>query len=336
MTVVVLAAASAVAGGHELLGAAVAAGSALLYDAGYVLEKQALATLPPIRLHPADLLRTAARSPRWLAGFVAMLAGLVLQVVALTLAPVAVVQPILAGGLIALAAVGPQVLGERLTGRQKAALVLVLAAVVEVGLSARGADRMAHTVPALRFSALTAVIGGLAGLAVLTATRSAPARRAGPALAGLVAIAAGAGLLYGMGAVAEKAVATRLVDRGVVAGAVSSLGTAFPWLFLVVTLCGMLVFQVGLQAHPASLMASLTNVVSTACALAGAAVVFGEPLLPAGWWAAPRLVGFAAVAAAVAILSVETPAGADPDRAGGGMEPGAGADLGRPDPAVTP
>src|ERR1700728_2826421 len=93
---------SAAAGGQVALGVAVAVCLAALYDAGYILEKQALGTLPALSSRPIALIRTVVRSRRWLAGFVSMLGGLALQLVALTLAPVTVVQPVLAAGVLAL------------------------------------------------------------------------------------------------------------------------------------------------------------------------------------------------------------------------------------------
>lgn len=282
--------------GREVTGALVAGAAALLYDAGYVLEKRALAGLPAVGLDPRSLLRTVGRNRRWAVGFAAMLGGLGLQVVALTLAPVSVVQPIMAGGLVALAAAGSSLLGERLERRHVVALVLVLASVVAVAVSARGTTSLAQRVPAGRLAAFGVVVTA----AVMVALRG---RRPG-----LAAGAVAAGLLYGLGAVAEKAVATRMVEHGVVRGALASLATAYPWVFLVVTAGGMVVFQSGLQAHPASLMASLTNLASTVCALVGAAVVFGERLLPAGWWSVLRVAGFAAVVLAVGLLSVDQPA----------------------------
>lgn len=262
--------------------------------------------LPPVRPRPIELLRTAGASRRWLTGFTVMLFALGLQVVALTLAPVSVVQPILAGGLIALAAAGSRLLGEQLSGRHKAALALVLSAVILIAASARGGGGLSERVPAGRFLLVAAVV---AAAAVLTAG-SGRRQRSG----GLAAVAVAAGLFYGLGAVAEKAVATRLVGQGMVSGTWSALGSAYPWLFLAVTLAGMVLFQTGLQAHPASLMASLTNVVSTACALAGASVIFGEALLPPGWWSLPRVAGFAAVIAAVAVLATDAPPATDPLR----------------------
>jgi multidrug transporter EmrE-like cation transporter len=304
----------------ELLGALVAGGSALLYDAGYVLEKQALTELPPLRLTPAGIIRTAGSSRRWLAGFVAMLVGLGLQVVALTLAPVSVVQPILAGGLIALAAAGGSLLGETLDRRHRWALVLVLIAVVGVAASARGGSVIGRSVPLGSFALMGLVVAGGAVAAFVVS------RRLERGAVGLAGTAVAAGLFYGYGAVAEKAVATRLVSGGVVSGAVGSLATAYPWVFLVTSLAGMVVFQGGLQAHPASLMASLTNTVSTVCALVGAAIVFGESPLPSGWWIAVRVAGLLSGAGAVAVLVAGPSLNASGDPA----------ERTRPDHAVAP
>jgi multidrug transporter EmrE-like cation transporter len=298
----------------ELVGAAVAVGSALVYDVGYVLEKQALDRLPSFGPRPAAVLRVARISRRWLVGFAAMLAGLGLQVVALTLAPVSVVQPILAGGLIALAVVGSSLLGERLDRRHRVALVLIMMAVVSVALSASESGRLARSVAGGRLVVLAVVVVVLALLAARagarTGNRRASSADAGPpewrlSPAGLVGTALAAGLFYGLGALSEKAVATNLVNNGFLDGAVGALSTAYPWVFLAVTLSGMLLFQVGLQNNPASLMASLTNVTSTVCALVGASVVFGEAVFPDSWWSVVRVAGFACGMAAVGLLAFD-------------------------------
>ena len=311
---------------RELLGAAVAVGSALLYDLGYVLEKQALDGLPPLQLSPMGVFRVARASRRWMVGFSAMLLGLALQVGALTLAPVSVVQPILAGGLIALAAAGSSLLGESLNRRHQAALALVLLAVIAVTASAHSAAQLSHHVPGVRFLVLGAIIAAAAGLAARRGLSSGDRGSGRVSLVGLVGTALGAGLLYGLGALSEKAVATRLVRLGLVKGAVSSLATPYPWVFLVATLAGMLLFQVGLQNNPASLMASLTNVTSTVCALVGASVIFGEAILPSSWWSLLRVAGFVCVLASVVLLAVDgeaVPAPGHPQRS-------------RPDHAVAP
>ena len=301
-----------------VLGAVLAAASAVAYDTGYILEKRALAVLegPPDRL--SVLLRRAVRSNLWLAGFVTMVAALGLQVLALTLAPVSVVQPILAGGLVALAAFSSALTGERLETRHKAALGLVLVAVSAVALSARTAGQAVAvspvSVPAMA-AVLTvgSVLGAAAFLVAFVRSRTPGAARQtgqdgldsgrqGIDMHRLVALAISAGIFYGLGALAEKAVADRLSQAGLVSGGLSSLASAYPWLFVVVTAAGLLAFQAGLAHFPVSLMASLTNIASTACALVGALVVFDEPILAPGGWALLRAAGLVCGAGAVILL----------------------------------
>jgi hypothetical protein len=72
--------------------------------------------------------------------------------------------------------------------------------------------------------------------------------------------------------------------------------------FVLVTFAGMVVFQLALQRHAASMVATVSNVVSSVCALTGASLVFGEMLLPSGWWSLARIAGFAGVGAALLLL----------------------------------
>jgi multidrug transporter EmrE-like cation transporter len=297
----VVTAALAPAGGAKLIaGTAVAVVSAVLYDAGYILEKRALVQIPPLGANPAALIRTVARSRLWLTGFAAMLAGLLLQVAALTMAPVSVVQPVLAAGLVALVVSGGPLLGERLGRRERSALFLVIAAVAAIAVSSRPGAHLASSVPTGSLAALAVP----AALAAATAAWFGARAKAVPTLSA-VAFAASAGILYGLGAVAEKAVAANVVGRGIVSGTVSSLASPYPWVFVIVTFAGMVVFQLALQRHAASMVATISNVISSVCALAGASMVFGEMLLPSGWWSLARLAGFAGIAAALLLLGVD-------------------------------
>ena len=296
-----LSAALAPAGGAKLIaGTAVAVLAAALYNAGYILEKRALTDLPPLGANPLQLVKTVTRSRQWLGGFTAMVAGLILQVGALTMAPVSVVQPVLAGGLVVLVVAGGPLLGEQLRRSQRTALFLVIAAVVAIAVSSRPGAHLASSVPSGSFTALALPVALVALVAAWFGTRSGSGRGLAAA-----ALAGAAGLLYGLGAVAEKAVAAKVVGSGVVSGAFSALASPYPWLFLVVTFAGMVVFQLALQRHPASVVAILSNVVSSVCALAGASVVFGEMLLPSGWWSLARIAGFAGVGAALLLLAVD-------------------------------
>lgn len=293
------------AGGDRILaGLAAAVVSAVLYDLGYVLEKQALSHQPELRPTLAGVARVACRSGRWRAGFTAMLAGLGLQFVALTLAPVAVVQPVLAAGLVALVALGGRLLGERLGRAEQAALGLAVAGVASVAISSAPGATVAGSVGLGTFAALALPLAALAGL--LGWARLPPAARVprGRPRRWPGSLAGSAGVFYGLGAICEKAVATRLVGQGLMRGALATLASPYLWLFFPLTLAGLVLFQVALQRHPASTVATVANAISSVLALVGASVVFKEELLPAGWWALVRLAGFAGIAAAMVTGSV--------------------------------
>src|SRR6476620_8467401 len=81
----------------QVLGISLAAASAVLFAVGAVAQQEVTAdTSAGGRLN----LRRLLTRPAWLAGQAATVVAVVLQVVALALAPVSAVQPLLAGGLV--------------------------------------------------------------------------------------------------------------------------------------------------------------------------------------------------------------------------------------------
>src|SRR5215472_3373148 len=109
------------------------------YHLGLILEKRALGQLPAIDArHALRLLRILLTAPAWLAGFCLMLCGFGLQVVALTHAPVSVVQPILGSGVVILLVLSRIVLRERLGPLELTCVLAMTGAIVVLALSATG------------------------------------------------------------------------------------------------------------------------------------------------------------------------------------------------------
>jgi hypothetical protein len=80
--------------------------SACALDLGYLLQHAIAARLPPLSLRrPIASVRSLLVEPRWLIGSGIQVGGFVLYVVALALAPLALVQAAAAGGIGILAAV---------------------------------------------------------------------------------------------------------------------------------------------------------------------------------------------------------------------------------------
>jgi drug/metabolite transporter (DMT)-like permease len=117
-------------------GVAVAVGAAAAYESAYVLQAlEARRTGGGARLH-AGLLGRLVRRPIWVAGTVLSGAGALLQVLALTLAPLTVVQPTLALGLVLLLVLSALVLGERIGRRELLGVGAVVCGVIVVALLA--------------------------------------------------------------------------------------------------------------------------------------------------------------------------------------------------------
>jgi drug/metabolite transporter (DMT)-like permease len=241
-------------------GIAVAAAASVAFEAGYLL--QALEARSGAVARPAAGLVALLRRRRWLAGLALAGLGALLQVLALRLAPLTVVQPALALGVVGLVGIGGRLLGEPAGLGDVLAAVALASGIVLVALAdvEEAAPSAAGTVVAL------VVLGAplVAGLAV----RSAPPW----------VLLAGAGGGDAVAAIAAK----RLAD----AWDLASVG----WLALAaVAVAGSLACEMAaLRSWPATRVGPFVLVCQTAIPVLLAPVVAGErwgsqaPLVLAG------------------------------------------------------
>jgi drug/metabolite transporter (DMT)-like permease len=117
-------------------GLVVTMGAAACYETGYCFQALEARGVPARHALRPSLLGQLVRNGRWLAATALSLLGWPLQVAALALAPLALVQPTLALGLLLLLALGVRVLGEPVGRRELGAVGLVIAGVACVALSA--------------------------------------------------------------------------------------------------------------------------------------------------------------------------------------------------------
>jgi hypothetical protein len=152
-----------------ILGAVLACSASLLYNVGQALDAREAPAAESLR--PALLLRLVRR-PRWLAGTGLNLLGWPLQALAVGLAPLAVVQPSLAFGLLALLAIGSRTPGVRVGRRDVGATLAIFAGVVVVAAVSGVASREPGT------GVEPAVVLGALGRS-WRSPRAAPSRGAG-------------------------------------------------------------------------------------------------------------------------------------------------------------
>jgi drug/metabolite transporter (DMT)-like permease len=179
-------------------GLVVAAAAAACYETGYAFQALEARGVPTRHALRVSLLGQLVRNARWLGATALSLLGWPLQVLALSLAPLAVVQPTLALGLLLLLFLGARVLGERIGRRELAAVALIVAGIA--GLAVAAPER----------STITGGTGMTIAIAALAALALAPyAMRARGV--GLLAVVA-TGAADSVAALAAKLVAGDLAD----------------------------------------------------------------------------------------------------------------------------
>jgi drug/metabolite transporter (DMT)-like permease len=143
-----------------ILGAASAALASSLYNLGVALQAMEARATPHDEALRASLMVRLLRRPRWLIGTALGVLGWPLQAAALLLAPLAVVQPALAFGLILLLVLGARTLGEHVGGREIAAVTGIIGGVAALAVLAP--EHSDQTASNASVAAVLAVVGAVA------------------------------------------------------------------------------------------------------------------------------------------------------------------------------
>src|SRR3954471_964622 len=184
--------------GELALGFGLALAAACCYETGYALQAIEARKAPADRALKASLMTYLVRRPLWVGATALSLLGWPLQIIALTHAPLTLVQPVLALGLLLLLVLGVRILGEHVGPREIAAVVLIIAS---VGVFAWAAPREPGEVE--RSAGLVVALGILAAATVLPYAIKLAGRSTYP----MLLLVASAGAADGMAAFVAKIVA---------------------------------------------------------------------------------------------------------------------------------
>ncbi len=262
------------------LGFALALAAACCYETGYALQALEARRAPPERALRPSLVGHLLRRPVWVGGIALALIGWPLQIAALSQAPLTLVQPVLALGLLLLLALGVRVLGERVGPRELVAVVLIIGSVAVFAWAAPrdtgDVERSAGLVVALAILIAAALAPYAIGLV---------RRGASP----MLLLVASAGAADGLAAFVAKIVAQDASD-GALVGVVLWAG-----LVAAVVIVGLISESSALQRFAATRVAPTVLVMQIVIPVVLAPLVGGE-----GWGGTP-LNGAVLVAALVAI-----------------------------------
>ncbi|MFE6688185.1 DMT family transporter [Streptomyces sp. NPDC057743] len=275
----------------------------VLYSTGFVLEKRALAALPPLSTrHPARLIRHLLSSPLWLGGSLTLAAGFAAQLAVYRTLPIAAAQGIFISGLVLLLLMSSVVLGERTSGRERQSIAAILVALglVVASLRTEDAQAIARTAPPATLLAI-AVPSLTAGLLLYRSAELRARRRHRLPTAG-VSYGVAIGLLYGVSSLAIKGVSGLLTFHNVPAATLTLLRSPYPYLLVVTGATGLVLSQTALQRCRASVIVPVCTTVTCVFTIACGTLAFGEPLPDAPVRLALRLGGTALALTILVIL----------------------------------
>jgi hypothetical protein len=257
--------------------------SALALNWGYVREHEAANALPPVSIRrPVHTARLLLGSPRWLVGFAAEMIGWILFVVALALAPLALVQAVSASGLGILAALVSRFSIARLHPRERLGVGLSIVGLVMLGVSLGGG---AGAGSEASWASLGLWFGGSS---VAVAASIGPGRSL---LGASGAFGVATGIAFAAGDIATKA--TVAGDLVLVPAMIAGYGA------------GTMLLQMGFQRGGALVTAGLATLLTNAIPIAAGMTIFHEPL-PDGVFGALRVLAFAMVVISGVFLARNT------------------------------
>jgi len=211
-----------------------------------------------------------------------------LHVAALSLAPISLVQSVIAGGLVLLTVVADRAFGFSVSRREWVGVGLAAAGLAFLAATLGDTADSAHSNFEPGVIALYVSLGTIAGVAIAVFARGRP--HAG------VLFGASAGLLWGASDISIKGASDSLGD-GVAAVLLNPLALTI----LVLSLVGLLVSAKSLQLGDAVPVIAVTSVTANAVTIAAGPIVFGDPLPDGSLELTARLLAFVLVIAAAAL-----------------------------------
>jgi drug/metabolite transporter (DMT)-like permease len=227
----------------------------------------------------------------WTIGFAAAVVAWLLHVASLSLAPLSLVQAVLAGGFVFLAVLADRFFGFHLGRRQWLGLLMTAAGLAFIALTA---GEISGDSTDYGLAAMIAFEGGLIALGLLLVV-SPQSRRADEGWRGVL-LGAAAGLLFTVTHVAIKAL-TGTTEKGIE-------GLLSPALLLVIGggVAAFFASARALQLGDAVPVIAVTSMAGNLSAIAAGMVVFGDPIGESPLVVAARLAAFALVIVAGAMI----------------------------------
>ena len=272
------------------LGLLLALATAFASVLGFLYKHRGAVESPPVEMRKP--LRTSLalfRSPAYTAGILIAMAGWGLHVGALSLAPISLVQSVIAGGLVLLTVTADRLFAHHVTRREWIGVALAALGLAFLAATLDGAGDDAHADYETSQLVVYEVVVLTAACAVAWMSRA--NLREG------VLLGASAGLFWAGSDTAIKALSGELGESSAAAILLSPLAV----LIALASFAGLVVSARSLQTGKAVPVIAITSVAANALTIAAGPLVFEEPFPDNAAGVALRLAAFVLVIAAAAM-----------------------------------
>jgi drug/metabolite transporter (DMT)-like permease len=275
-----------------ILAIALAIGSAFATNVAFLLKQRGAVLAPTVEVrHPLRSAAALFRSKWFTLGWVVAVGAWGRHVGALSLAPLAVVQAVLAAGLVFLAVLAERFFGFALGRRQWIGVIItsIGLAIIALTVGPRGDDAPKYALTALIVVECT-VFALATGLAVMSMNHAALRARQG------LYLGAASGALFGVSDIALKFL-THAVEGGL--GELIS-----PWTgaALAASVVAFYTSARGLQIGPAVEVIAITAVAANLTAILGGILVFRDSIGAGPVGITGRMIAFGLVIAGAALI----------------------------------
>jgi drug/metabolite transporter (DMT)-like permease len=241
---------------------------ALATNVGFLYKHRGACAAAPVDMrHPLRSGRSLFASPMFAIGMLIAAGAWIFHVAAMSMAPLSIVQIVLAGGVVLLAIMAERLLGVTIGRKQWIGLGCTAAGLMMLGLTlpvAHGAHSHFSTPGMIAFEAALILVGTL----LIAGPRiGAPEEHHG------FMLGAAAGILFGVSDVAIKALSGLIATHGV-------MGLFSPALFvcLAASVAAFYASAKGLQDGDPVPVIAITGTTANIAGVIGGIIVFGDPL----------------------------------------------------------
>jgi drug/metabolite transporter (DMT)-like permease len=276
------------------LGVLMALVTACMSIVGFLLKFRGAVAAPDVEWrHPLRSTIDLFRSPIYLIGCVVATTSWGFHVAALALAPISLVQSVIAGGLVLLTVFASRLFGVSVSRREWIGVAVTAAGLAFLAATLDGSADSAHADYGDATLAIYVGAATVVGLALVPMARLRPHDG--------IALAISAGLLWGGSDIAIKALSDHTSDG------IAVLWNPLALVILLLSLVGLLISARSLQLGPVVPVIAITSATANVLTIAAGPIVFGEPFPNETFAVVLRVVAFVLVIGAAALTPPPLP-----------------------------